>query len=109
MTLCIIVTGTIRSYRPGSRFWRFMLIGLGSASFKGDLTLKRAQDKSVLYEAPFDKLWAWGGILGMSKGIDDMVSESEAAVANTVAQAKGWKASPDKQNINEGPRPNFGQ
>ena len=91
----LIVTGTIRAYRPGSRFGRAMLIGVGSASFEGDLVLKDGADNRVLYSAPFDKLWAWGGILGMSKSIEDMVSESEAAVAGTVAQAKGWKPSSD--------------
>jgi hypothetical protein len=32
-------------------------------------------------------------MLGASKGIEEMISESEAAVAATVAQAKGWKPS----------------
>ena len=89
----LIVTGTIRAYQPGDRFARSMLIGLGAASFNGDLVLKDGADNRILYSAPFDKLWAWGGMLGASKGIEDMVSESEAAVAATVAQAKGWKPS----------------
>ena len=87
----VIVSGTIRTYRPGSRFARGMLIGLGSASFKGDLILKNGKDQRVLLTAPFDKLWAWGGILGMSKGIEDMTAEAAAAVARTVAHAKGWQ------------------
>lgn len=89
----LIVTGTIKTYKPGSKFGRAMLIGVGAASFEGDLILKDATDNHVLLIAPFDKLWAWGGALGMSKDIDDMVSESAAAVASTVAQAKGWKPS----------------
>jgi hypothetical protein len=44
----------------------------------------------VLLNAPFDKLWAWGGIIGASKGMDDMVAETSASVAATVAHAKGW-------------------
>ncbi len=72
----LIVTGTIRSYEPGSRFGRAMLIGLGAASFNGDLILKDGTTDTILLSAPFDKLWAWGGILGASKGIEDMVSES---------------------------------
>lgn len=88
----LIVTGTIRAYKPGSRFGRAMLIGVGAASFKGDLVLKDAVDGRVLLTAPFDKLWAWGGILGATKGIEDMVAESEAAVATTIAQARGWKS-----------------
>jgi hypothetical protein len=87
----LIVTGTIRDYRPGDRFARAMLIGMGAAKFKGDLILKDGADNRVLLSAPFDKLWAWGGWLGASKGIEDMVSESEASAAATVAQAKGWR------------------
>jgi hypothetical protein len=91
----LIVTGTIRVYRPGSKFGRAMLIGLGSAGFEGDLILKDGADNRVVFAAPFDKLWAWGGILGMSKGIEDLVNETAAAVATTVAQARGWQP-PDK-------------
>jgi hypothetical protein len=62
-----------------------------AASFKGDLILKDAADNRVLFSAPFDKLWAWGGYLGASRGIEDMVTESAASVAATVARAKGWQ------------------
>ena len=86
----MIVTGTIKTYRPGSRFARYMLIGLGSAGFEGDLILKNGADNSVVLTAPFDKLWAWGGVLGASKGIEDLMAETAAAIASTVAHAKGW-------------------
>lgn len=89
----LVVTGVIRAYKPGDRFARAMLIGLGAASFKGDLILKDGQSNRVLLAAPFDKLWAWGGMLGASRGIEEMVAESEAVVAATVAQAKGWNGS----------------
>lgn len=91
----VIVTGTIRDYDPGSKVARMLLIGTGAASFKGDLILRDGVDSRVLLDAPFDKLWAWGGMLGASKDIEDMVAESEAAVARTVAQAKGWKPPPE--------------
>ena len=86
----LIVTGTIKTYDPGSRTARLILIGLGAAILKGELILKDAVDNRVLYSAPFDKLWAWGGAMGASKGIEDMMIESSAAVANTIARAKGW-------------------
>lgn len=89
----IVITGVIKTYRPGNRFGRAMMAGIGSAKFEGDLVVKRASDGMVLLTAPFKKLWAWGGIIGASKGIDDMVGEAAAAAANTVARAKGW--SPD--------------
>jgi Domain of unknown function (DUF4410) len=87
----LIVGGDITTYKPGDKFARFMLIGLGAASFKGDLVLKDAQSNQKLLDAPFDKLWAWGGFLGASKGIEDMQSETAASVAGTIARAKGWE------------------
>ena len=32
----------------------------------------------MLFSGPFDKLWAWGGALGASKTIDNMVSHARA-------------------------------
>ncbi len=94
----LIVTGTIKTYRPGSRFGRFMLIGVGSAGFEADLVLQDAGTKQQLLSAPINKLWAWGGMLGASKGIEDMVQESAAAAANTIARAKGWTPSNQSQS-----------
>lgn len=87
-----LVRGAITKYKPGSRFARAMLIGLGAASLEGSVTVTDGAGGTVLLTAPFDKLWAWGGILGASKGMDDMVAETSASVAATVAHAKGWNA-----------------
>jgi len=90
----LLVTGVIKSYQPGSKFGRLMLMGVGAASFKADLQLKNAADGKILFSAPIDKLWAWGGALGMSKGISDMTDESAAAAANTIARLRGWAPPP---------------
>ena len=87
-----LVTGDITKYKPGSRVARAILIGLGAASLEGKVKVVDADSQKELLNAPFSKLWAWGGVIGASKGIDDMVKESSAAVASTLAQAKGWKA-----------------
>jgi hypothetical protein len=87
----LIVTGTIKEYKPGDKSMRLMIAGAGAVRFKGDLILKDGADNRVLFTAPFDKLWAWGGFLGASKDIQDMMSESEASAAATVAHAKGWQ------------------
>ncbi len=71
----LIVTGTITTYKPGNKFARGMLIGLGAAKFKADLNLKDSVDGKVLLSAPISKLWAWGGLLGATKGIEDMVQQ----------------------------------
>jgi len=87
-----LVRGVITKYKPGSRVARAILIGLGAASLEGNVTVTDAASGGVLLTAPFDKLWAWGGIVGASKGMKDMVAETSASVAATVAHAKGWNA-----------------
>ncbi|MBI5774124.1 MAG: hypothetical protein HZA89_10325 [Verrucomicrobia bacterium] len=86
----IVVTGIIKRYDPGSKIGRAALIGLGAAKLEGELILKDSTDGKVLLGKPFDKLWAWGGIMGMSKDMAEMVTEAEASIANTIARAKGW-------------------
>lgn len=85
-----VLGGRITKYKPGSKVARFILIGLGAASLEGEITISDGPTDKQLLNAPFDKLWAWGGIAGASKGIDDMMKETAAAIANTVAQEKGW-------------------
>ena len=85
-----LVTGDITKYKPGSRVARAILIGLGAASLEGNVKVVDANSQKELLNAPFSKLWAWGGIVGASKGIDDMVKEASASVAATLAKAKGW-------------------
>ena len=85
-----LVTGKITKYKPGSRVARFILIGLGAASLEGNVSVNDASAGTALLNAPFDKLWAWGGIAGASKGMNDMVGETSASAAATIAHAKGW-------------------
>jgi hypothetical protein len=85
-----LIGGSITKYKPGSRVARAILIGLGAASLEGSVTVTDAASGGVLLTAPFDKLWAWGGIIGASKGMNDMVEETSASVAATIAHGKGW-------------------
>jgi hypothetical protein len=84
-----VLSGEISKYKKGSKVARFILIGLGPASLEGKVKVVDAAGTTLL-DAPFDKLWAWGGIAGASKGIEDMQVEVGASIANTVDQAKGW-------------------
>ncbi len=90
----LVVTGSITKYEPGSRTARFMLIGLGAASLQGELVLKDATSQQVVMQAPFSRTWAWGGSLGASKGIEEMLTEVGASAAATVARACGWQPKP---------------
>lgn len=85
-----LVSGRITKYKPGSRVARAILIGLGAASLEGDVKVTDAAGSRTLLTVPFDKIWAWGGVVGASKGIEEMSDEAAASVANTLARAKGW-------------------
>ena len=86
-----VVEGAITKYKKGSRFARAMLIGLGPASLEGNVTVRSGTGTEPLLSAGFDKLWAWGGVIGASKGIEEMTDEVAASIAATLAKAKGWQ------------------
>lgn len=86
-----VMEGTIKTYRPGSAEARSLLIGLGSSGFEGEVTIRDAADGRELLRADFDKMWAWGGALGGSKTIDNMVAEAAVAITKTVALWKHGK------------------
>jgi hypothetical protein len=90
----VIITGLVKEYKPGSRIGRAFGPGITPAKFKGELHLKEAASGRTLLVAPIDKLWAWGHSIGAAKGIEDMMEESAAAAAATIAKAKGWVPPP---------------
>lgn len=87
----LVVSGTVKSYDPGSRVARFIVAGAGAASFDSEVIFSDGSTKQLLFSSTLDKFWAWGGMLGAAKGVDDMVSQSAIAVAATLARGKGWK------------------
>ena len=90
----LLVTGRITDYRPGNRAARFLGPGIGKADLKGVLVIRDGSSGQTLEIASIDKLWAFGDILGVSKGMNDMVDETAAAAANLVARSKGWQSYP---------------
>jgi hypothetical protein len=84
-----VLSGKILKFHRGSAALRAVVgFGSGAASFEGEATLKDASTGEVLLVAPFDKLWAWGGMLGASKTVDNMVAQTSIAIAKTIAL---WK------------------
>jgi hypothetical protein len=86
----LIISGIIKEYEPGSRFGRALGPGITPARFKGEVIMKDGVSRNPVLIVPIEKLWAWGHAIGAGKGIEDMTNESAAAVANTIARAKGW-------------------
>jgi hypothetical protein len=90
----LLVTGRISDYQPGTRVARLFGPGIGKADLKGEVVLKDGATFQPQVIAPIDKLWAWGDIIGASKGMNDMVEETAAATANLIARSKGWESEP---------------
>ena len=87
----VVITGSVDRYKPGNKVGRALFGPLAAANFDGDVVVTDARDGRVLLSAPFEKMWGWGGGIGASKGIDDMRTEVAAAIASTIAHAKGWR------------------
>jgi hypothetical protein len=87
----LVVTGRISKYTVGSAESRLLLIGTGTSHFDGELILRNGQDGVVVFTAPFSRLWAWGGFVGGSKTVDNMVNETAVAVTKTLVVGKNGK------------------
>ncbi|MEO6065319.1 MAG: DUF4410 domain-containing protein [Lysobacterales bacterium] len=87
--------GAITKYMPGNRAVRLATLpGVGSVHFEGNIKVIDSASGRELLAAPFDKLWAFSGVIGASKGIANLEKETAAAAAATVARAKGWEPPP---------------
>jgi hypothetical protein len=81
LTLSCLVT----KYKPGSRFARAMLAGLGSAHFDVEYSILDSE-RNPLASGMVTKSWSWGGIMGMSKGIEDLVREAAGEIAEDLVR-----------------------
>ena len=85
----LVIGGTITEYREGSRFARARLIGLGSAKFATDISFLDGQSGRDLTKAKVDLLWAMGGLVGASQGIDDLIEKAGRQIADAIAERRG--------------------
>ncbi len=90
--LCVEVH--ITKYKKGSRFARAMLIGLGSSKIATDLVFIDSASKGTITTGRLSLTWAMGGIIGASKGIEDLVDSAGAKIANAIVVQRTGKAAP---------------
>jgi Domain of unknown function (DUF4410) len=84
----MLVDVHITGYKKGSKLARAMMIGLGSSKLSTALTFTDSATKEKLATGQLSLTWAMGGILGASKGIDDVVNDAGAKIANAIVEQK---------------------
>lgn len=84
----------ITKYKKGSRLARAMLIGLGSSKIATDLVFIDSATKGTITTGRLALTWAMGGIIGASKGIEELVDSAGAKIANAIVAQRTGKASP---------------
>ena len=85
----LVIEGTITDYREGSRFARAMLIGLGSARLTSEVSFVDGQSGRQLTQAKVDLLWAMGGLVGASQGIEDLIDKGGKQIADAIGERRG--------------------
>ncbi len=85
----------VTEYDKGNAFARAMLAGLGQMHIDGTVSVFRMPQHQVLESFALSKTFAWGGIYGASKSIEDIENAFAEGVAQTVC-GTGGKADAQK-------------
>jgi hypothetical protein len=88
----LLVEVHITKYKKGSRLARAMLIGLGSSKISTALIFFDSPTKRPLASGQLNLTWALGGIVGASKGIEDLVDDAGRKIANAIVEQKRGKS-----------------
>lgn len=79
----------ITKYKPGSAFGRAMIAGAGSAHLDFKASLVEAETGKRLTSFSGKKTWAWGGVYGMSRGIEELEQNLALELALYLKRCKG--------------------
>lgn len=80
----MLATVNITRYEKGSKFARFMLIGLGQIHIDEDIVLTDYFSKNKLAQYQVTKTYAWGGMIGAMTDIKDVETGFSKAVASSI-------------------------
>lgn len=87
----LLVEIHIIKYKKGSRLARAIMIGLGSSKISTTLIFLDSPTKRQLATGKLGLTWALGGIIGASKGIEDLVDDAGRKIANAIVEQKAGK------------------
>ena len=92
--MLLVVKFTI--YEEGNRFARFMLAGLGAMQIHANVEIKDAESARLLSGGEAGKTFAWGGVVGATKGIEDLEEDFAKEVVQGLRKALGILPASDK-------------
>jgi hypothetical protein len=84
-----VLRAQITQYKPGSETARMLLIGAGSAQIELIVTLTDAQSGASLVSFEPKGLWAWGGAVGVARGIADLEKNVAFEISSYLKQSRG--------------------
>ncbi len=90
-----VLRARILEYKPGSETARAIIAGAGSAQLKVHVTLANGETGSTLAQFDAKGLWAWGGQLGASRGIQDLEKNVAYEMASYLKYSKGVAEPPE--------------
>ncbi len=90
-----VLRASIEKYKPGSETARAIIAGAGSAQLKVHVTLANGETGDTLAQFDAKGLWAWGGQLGASRGIQDLEKNVAYEMASYLKYSKGVAEPPE--------------
>ena len=84
-----VLRARILKYKPGSETARAIIAGAGSAQLNVQVTLANGETGDTLAKFEAKGLWAWGGELGASRGIQDLEKNVAYEMASYLKHGKG--------------------
>ena len=91
----VVLRARILEYKPGSETARAIIAGAGSAQLKVHVTLANGETGSTLAQFDAKGLWAWGGQLGASRGIQDLEKNVAYEMASYLKYSRGVAEPPE--------------
>jgi len=88
----LVLRARITQYKPGSETARFMIAGAGAAHLEMTSEVVDGDSGRTLATLPADRTWAWGGVLGASRGIEEMERNVAYELALYLKRHKGTSA-----------------
>jgi hypothetical protein len=90
----VILRARITQYKPGSETARFLVAGAGGAHLEMSAEVVDGETGKSLAALPVDRTWAWGGVVGASRGIEEMERNVAYELALYLQRSKGKPPAP---------------